>query len=67
MHGSNDKEKFKGEKEWDLQNKGEGGGQVLAVKGARFDDHSDTAKRIRERKRQSEQKEKDNPSGSVSR
>ncbi|WP_250296212.1 hypothetical protein [Wolbachia endosymbiont of Oedothorax gibbosus] len=61
MHSGNDKERFKGEKEWDERNKGQGGGQLLGVKGARLDDHREKAKEIEERRRQSEQK--NNPGG----
>ncbi len=65
MHSGNDKERFKGEKEWDERNKGPGGGQLLGVKGARLDDHREKAKEIEERRRQSEQK--NNPGGSMKR
>ncbi|KAF5269444.1 hypothetical protein FQR65_LT12769 [Abscondita terminalis] len=56
MPNDNGKESFKGEKEWDERNKGPGGGIVTHAKGARFDDHSDAARRVEERRRQSEQK-----------
>ncbi|MFT0820405.1 MULTISPECIES: hypothetical protein [Wolbachia] len=61
MPNDNGKERFKGEKEWDERNKELGGGQLLRVKGARLDDHREKAKEIKERRRQSEQK--NNPGG----
>ncbi|WP_341821827.1 MULTISPECIES: hypothetical protein [unclassified Wolbachia] len=61
MPNDNGKESFKGEKEWDLRNKGPGGGIVTHVKGARIDDHRDALKDVREKLRQSNQ-----PSSSIS-
>ncbi|WP_353289285.1 hypothetical protein [Wolbachia endosymbiont (group A) of Paraperithous gnathaulax] len=52
MPNDNGKESFKGEKEWDLRNKGLGGGIVTYVKGARIDDHRDALKDVREKLRQ---------------
>ncbi|WP_088414968.1 hypothetical protein [Wolbachia endosymbiont of Wuchereria bancrofti] len=50
MHGDKG---FKGMEEWKLRNeKGEGGGIVVRVKGARYDDHNDVARRIQERERE---------------
>ena len=49
--------------QWKRENTNPGGGKVLGAKGMRFDDHSETARRIEERKRQSEQK--NNPSTST--
>lgn len=66
MHSGNGKESFKGEKEWDERNKGPGGGIVTHAKGARYDDHSDAARRVEERRRQSEQK-KNEPGSSMKR
>lgn len=64
MHSGNDKKGFDAEK-WKRENTAPGGGVFQQVKGARFDDHRDTARRIEERKRQSEQK--NNPGGSMKR
>ncbi|UVW84011.1 hypothetical protein [Wolbachia endosymbiont of Aedes albopictus] len=65
MPNDNGKERFKGEKEWNERNKGPGGGEVVGIKGMRVDDHSDKSKELRERRRQSEQK--NNPGGSIKR
>lgn len=60
MHSGNDKKGFDAEK-WKRENTAPGGGVFQQVKGARFDDHSDKAKELQERKRQSNQ-----PSSSMS-
>ncbi|WP_353285652.1 hypothetical protein [Wolbachia endosymbiont (group A) of Gastracanthus pulcherrimus] len=60
MHSGNDKKGFDAEK-WKRENPGPGGGRLLRIEGARFDDHSDAARRVEERRRQSEQK--NNPGG----
>lgn len=61
MPNDNGKEMFKGEKEWNERNKKPGGGEIVGIKGMRVDDHSDKSKELRERRRQSEQK--NNPGG----
>ncbi|MBS9529328.1 MULTISPECIES: hypothetical protein [Wolbachia] len=60
MHSGNDKKGFDAEK-WKRENTAPGGGKLLSVEKERFDDHRDTARKIEERKRQSEQ-----PSSSMS-
>ncbi|MFP3017154.1 MAG: hypothetical protein ACEY3L_05785 [Wolbachia sp.] len=48
--------------QWLRENPGPGGGRLLRVEGARYDDHSDTLRKMQEeRKRRSEQ-----PSSSMS-
>ena len=37
---------------WKRENTNPGGGIVVRAKGARYDDHSDTAEKLRERERQ---------------
>ncbi|WP_353285054.1 hypothetical protein [Wolbachia endosymbiont (group A) of Beris morrisii] len=64
MHSGNDKKGFDAEK-WKRENPGQGGGIVQGAKGMRYDDHSDAARRVEERRRQSEQK--NNPGSSMKR
>lgn len=64
MHSGNDKKGFDAEK-WKRENTAPGGGVFQQVKGARYDDHSDKAKELLERRRQSEQK--NNSGGSMKR
>ncbi|MFP3035475.1 MAG: hypothetical protein ACEY3A_00220 [Wolbachia sp.] len=47
--------------QWKRENTNPGGGTFQQVKGGRYDDHSDKAREIQERKRQSEKR---NNSGS---
>lgn len=63
MHSGNDKKGFDAEK-WKRENTAPGGGIVRGATGMRYDDHSDKAKELLERRRQSEQK--NNPGGSIS-
>ncbi|WP_264329650.1 MULTISPECIES: hypothetical protein [unclassified Wolbachia] len=60
MHSGNDKKGFDAEK-WKRENPGPGGGRLLRIEGARFDDHRDALKDVREKLRQSNQ-----PSSSIS-
>jgi len=56
MRSGNDKKGFKEQaEEWRRKNTDSGGGRLLSVEGARFDDHRDTARKIEERMHQSEQ------------
>lgn len=56
MHGNGDKKGFKGMEEWKREHENKpGGGEILGAKGMRYDDHSDKAREIQERKRQSGQ------------
>lgn len=59
MHSGNDKKGFDAEK-WKRENTAPGGGVFQQIKGARYDDHSDKAKELRERKRQSKQSGRSN-------
>lgn len=65
MHSGNDKKGFDAEK-WKRDNTAPGGGIVQGARGKRYDDHSDKAKELLERRRQSEQK-KNEPGSSMKR
>ncbi len=65
MYSGNDKKGFDAEK-WKRDNTAPGGGIVQGARGMRYDDHSDKAKELLERRRQSEQK-KNEPGSSMKR
>jgi hypothetical protein len=50
MHSGNDKKE-----QWGRENTDPCGARLLSVEEAKFDDHHDTVRKIKERKRQSEQ------------
>ncbi|MDE5060652.1 MULTISPECIES: hypothetical protein [Wolbachia] len=63
MYSGNDKKGFNAKK-WKSENTAPGGGIVQGGKGMRYDDHSNAARRVEERRHQSEQK--NNPGSSIS-
>ncbi|WP_174516116.1 hypothetical protein [Wolbachia endosymbiont of Cardiocondyla obscurior] len=65
MYSGNDKKGFDAEK-WKRENTAPGGGIVRGATGMRYDDHSDAARRVEERRHQSEQK-KNEPGSSMKR
>ncbi|WP_419247452.1 hypothetical protein ACJZL1_02780 [Wolbachia endosymbiont of Rhagoletis indifferens] len=67
MPNDNGKERFKGEKEWNERNKGPGGGIVMHAKGARYDDHSHTARKLMEIEKRRQSEQKNNPGSSMKR
>ncbi|WP_338406097.1 MULTISPECIES: hypothetical protein [unclassified Wolbachia] len=66
MHSGNDKKGFDAEK-WKRENTAPGGGIVQGAKGMRYDDHSDTARKLMEIEKRRQSEQKNNPGSSMKR